>query len=302
MVSQNNVRENISIAFHMSNYATPYGDSQIPGNHPGHRLKRLGRQFAPDPINGDALRSDLHAIDTGICQYRQVAQTDQNNVKNLMLSRGAHNPNYVLDSVRGGRRHFGELRGKEQHACGRRALGPPPGAEASVAVCGRAPGVYNYNRNGALVDAMFEGRERRSRLEKAGKAMVGRPLDHNPLYLGFFYAPSGEPTHKTRAASETAPPAEPTPPAEVVCTPAVEAEAELDADIQPLPPVVIGTAGIKAPIYPTTKASDQMRGGFMTLVRNDGQHFARRRQNELKASRLEEIQLVEKLPKVVTRN
>ncbi|CBH17343.1 uncharacterized protein TEOVI_000779700 [Trypanosoma equiperdum] len=309
MLDGRELRDNISIAFHKSEYATPYGDNTIPGNHPGYRHKRLGRQYAPDPVNRDSLRVDFYAPGNGVRLVNALAPSDFNSMQNLLLARDARNNNYVLDSVRGGRRHFCETRGaEERHLRMRRALNSPTSGRAELVPSCRAPGMYNYERGGPLVQAMLQNRERQKMLQEAGKAMVAGPPNHNPLYLGFMFSlPSIQATNSQvePLAVETTDQVGPTD----TCDSATAVAKAEETTKLPSP-----TPGLplehSPPAYLTGIAPQRQRQAYMStrrgwspmqLITNDSKPYRKKRKvMESEASRLEDIRLVELLPKIKT--
>ncbi|EKG06085.1 hypothetical protein TCSYLVIO_002833 [Trypanosoma cruzi] len=182
-------REDISVAFRNSSYPTPYGDNTIPGDHPGCRHKRLGRQYAPLPINKSSLTTDLHVPGCGLGRHGPVLPADINNhIQQTLLIRDTHNSNYVLDSERGGKRHFAEQRGSEQPwSPSLRRLVPIMSGDVPLLPQRRAIGVYNPTMPGPELKKSLEQREREVARQQVGKAHVNRPPDHHPLDLFSFY-------------------------------------------------------------------------------------------------------------------
>ncbi|ORC86111.1 uncharacterized protein TM35_000301510 [Trypanosoma theileri] len=173
--------QDMSIAFKNSNYATPYGDNTIPGNHPGHRSLRLGRDYAPDPITKSSLANDLHVPGNGLGPSGHVYPNDLNNVQHTLCLRGVEGGNYVLDSANGGRRHFDELRGYESEwTPSLRQLSPP--VPESLARGQRRRGFGRFNPAVGGV----EGKNVSSEFHK-GKAIVPRPPDHDVVDLGLAH-------------------------------------------------------------------------------------------------------------------
>ncbi|RNF19058.1 hypothetical protein TcG_04418 [Trypanosoma cruzi] len=298
-------REDISVAFRNSSYPTPYGDNTIPGDHPGCRHKRLGRQYAPLPINKSSLTTDLHVPGCGLGRHGPVLPADINNhIQQTLLIRDTHNSNYVLDSERGGKRHFAEQRGSEQPwSPSLRRLVPIMSGDVPLLPQRRAIGVYNPTMPGPELKKSLEQREREVARQQVGKAHVNRPPDHHPLDLVSFYVA----TDSARLPSQDdTPAAAASPPMDVSPAPAsqdLEGEkchAEASAPDESL---FFSCLAFASPSIDESR----MRGAYLgtrrppikIADRGKGSTIGEmRRQAEAAQARLEDIRLVQLLPKL----
>ncbi|KAG8348442.1 hypothetical protein ERJ75_000998400 [Trypanosoma vivax] len=299
-------RDDISIVFHRSEYPTAYGDNSIPGNHPGHRHKRMGRRFAPEPLTKSALCVDLYIHDNTLGRFGTSTAMDVNNtLRNTLLPRDVHNGHYVLDSVRGGRRHFCEERGHEPiRLRGQRRLEPPPSETALPRSC-RAPGIYNYNKPNAQVIEAMNVREREQRLRDSRKAMVMRPADHHPFALGFYQCCE---TLAPPAELETTSPTKVT--AKVVLPNLAPEQGEVEVSVKEDAIPLEVDDGHKALYLPTVSsyptASSRLRDVYIGTRRSmrpkpetmqTNVLLRGRRMEEAAERRREDVLLVEQLPK-----
>ncbi|EKF37620.1 hypothetical protein MOQ_002186 [Trypanosoma cruzi marinkellei] len=298
-------REDISVAFRNSSYPTPYGDNTIPGDHPGCRYKRLGRQYAPLPINKSSLMTDLHVPGCELGRHGPVLPADINNhVQHTLLLRDSHNSNYVLDSERGGKRHFEEQRGSEQAwSPSLRRLGPITLGDVPLLPQRRAIGVYNPTMPGPELKQALEQREREAARQQAGKSHVYRPPDHHPLDLGFFYVPSDS---VRLSSQEDVPAAAAIPPMDASSAPASQ-DLEGGKTCHAEAPAPDAPSFFSSPVFASPSIDERrIRGVYLgkrrpsikiddTAKRSTIGEM--RRQAEVAQARLEDIRLVQLLPK-----
>ncbi|EAN92171.1 hypothetical protein C3747_48g142 [Trypanosoma cruzi] len=298
-------REDISVAFGNSSYPTPYGDNTIPGDHPGCRHKRLGRQYAPLPINKSSLTTDLHVPGCGLGRHGPVLPADINNhIQHTLLIRDTHNSNYVLDSERGGKRHFAEQRGSEQPwSPSLRRLVPIMSGDAPLLPQRRAIGVYNPTMPGPELKKSLEQREREAARQQVGKAHVNRPPDHHPLDLVFFYVPTDSarlPSQDDNPAAAASPPMDASPAPALQDLEGERCHAEASAPDESL---FFSRLAFASPSIDDSR----MRGAYLGTRRpsikiadkGKGSTIGEmRRQAEAAQARLEDIRLVQLLPKL----
>ncbi|ESL08850.1 hypothetical protein TRSC58_03441 [Trypanosoma rangeli SC58] len=296
-------RDDISIAFRNSAYATPYGDNTIPGNHPGCRHEHLGRQYAPQPINKSSLMTDLHVPGCGLGRHGPVLPADINNhVRYTLLQRDNHNSNYVLDSERGGKRHYEEERAAEKvWLPSLRQLGPPIPEALLRPPQRRAFGVYNHVVAGPGLKAMMERRDREAARERIGKAHVCGVPDHRPTDLGLYHllcSTTPPSTHGDAAAAA--------PPVEASSSSASRPVEGKKSSVEGSTPVEPSRLNFLAFFSPSADET-RMRGMYMGGCRQPisvpdlekGSKLAeRRRKAEAAQARLEDIRLVQLLPKL----
>ncbi|RNF13313.1 uncharacterized protein Tco025E_06343 [Trypanosoma conorhini] len=299
-------RDDISFAFCNSAYPTPYGDNTIPGNHPGVSYKHLGRQYAPQPINKSSLTTALQVPGCGLGRHGPVLPADINNhVRYTLLQRDNHNSNYVLDSERGGKRHFEEERAAEKPWLpSLRQLGPPTSVASLRAPQRRALGVYNHLVPGTELRAMMERRDREAARERTGRAHVCGVPDHHPIDLGLCHLLSGSTPPSIHGDAAAAPAAAPKVevPSGSASRPAEETKSPLEGPL-PVEPSRLPFLTFSSPSTDETR----MRGVYMGRCRppisvpdlEKGSKFAERhRKAEAAQARLEDIRLVQLLPKL----
>ncbi|RNF04551.1 hypothetical protein TraAM80_05149 [Trypanosoma rangeli] len=296
-------RDDITTAFCNSAYATPYGDNTIPGNHPGCRRKHLGRQYAPQPINKSSLMTDLHVPGCGLGRHGPVLPADINNhVRYTLLQRDNHNSNYVLDTERGGKRHFEEERAAEKvWLPSLRQLDPPIPEALLRPRQRRGLGVYNHVVCGPGLKAMMERRDREAARERIGKAHVCGMPDHRPTDLGLYHLLcSGEPPSTHGDAAAAAPPVEAS--SSSASRPVEEKKSSVEAST-PVEPSRLTFLAFFSPSADETRMRGMYMGGCRQPINvpdlEKGSTLAeQRRKAEVAQARLEDIRLVQLLPKL----
>lgn len=179
------MRDDISIAFSRSNYATPYNDQSIPGSKPGHRLRRLGRQHQPDEVLYNHLS---HAL---------IAYGDPTARSTTDAPPMPPSLNFILNTKHGGKRHFDEPRcpTMQPWVPSKRVLLPLRQEDRIFIPDCKARGIYNLEdryRHPDADDALRQ-RERQAARQQMGRALVPKPFDHSPVDLGMWYVATSDP-------------------------------------------------------------------------------------------------------------
>lgn len=322
-------RDTIKIAFGESCYPTPYGDSRIPANHPGVRLRRMGRRYAPNPITYSQLTSALTAAGV-VVEAPQPAPSPQDLEEiqyGTQIPLGGIGPrrlcvlgpeNYILNVKNGGRLHFPEERGFEKPwVCGVRQLQQPI---SYPKIQRKAMGVFNMD-NGLQIyeeaQAALDMREMKQARAMAGKAQVARPPDHSLIELSLWHMmyKGGEGRHGDAIPRATPPTVAPQVP--VVATSFSEggpgrtasaAAVRVEEAGRPRCPPAYGFSFSCPSVNERTDiAKVPYRGGPRHRLVDDDQHAsakaraalrASRRDASMDLSRREDVLAVQNLPKL----
>lgn len=211
-------RENISIAFSRSQYATPSSDHTIPGSKPGHRMLRMGRQHQPPDALYNHLSHGLVAPGGCVTTAATNGGYFHHNCPEPWNGTADHpsppGGNYVLHTKNGGKRHYDEPSGfcsEPTWQPSKRLVGPVPEEERRHLPHRRGRGVYNLSDRWIHPDAADALARREEAVQRVqahgGKAKVAGPPDHTLEELSLWVRTPGMASSGAAAPADDAKPA-----------------------------------------------------------------------------------------------
>ncbi|EPY23206.1 hypothetical protein STCU_07820 [Strigomonas culicis] len=304
-------RDTIQLAFKDSQYATPYTDHSIPGDHPMKlpQHEHLGRDHAPAPVTASHMYNNMEVMSKEVLQQQQ--QPSGTRVRAAGNASEATAPSYgcgyILNTNHNGRRHYDEERGTEEPWVGagwvpHKAYAPPPPLQQETTrhAPRKGRGVYGEaGRTPAEVAAREAAAHQRDRDFLGGRrCYVPPPPGHSHIELGLWHLSGRVPAAPPAMEGESAPVVDKAVDAVKPATPVMDKPQEALAATTPTPQPSSGAGG-SLPAYVASVRPEMGDIGYGSLY-NQQYDFkysvqARREKGSQREMR-EEIQMVHDLP------